>query len=758
MSEQFLRLFSEDGKEIVSNAAREARALNHFYIGVEHLFLGMLRLDDGLTNAVLEKLGVDKRVVEKRIKEHVGMEPDLYTDQMMLTPRSSKIVEMAMVEARKGELKLIDEKALLLSMISEGESIPIRILRYMNVDLEQMKTTTVNLIAVRREKMGDPSTPLLNKLGRDLTQLAEEGKIEPVIGREKELIRMAQILMKRKKNNPVLIGEAGVGKTAIVEGLAHRIASGQVPMELKGQRIVEVLMSAIVAGTIYRGQFEERLMELLKEIRAHKDLIVFIDEIHTIVGAGAAGGTMDAANIMKPVLARGELRCIGATTSNEYRQYIKADRALERRFQPVMVSEPTPSQTIEILRRIRDLHEKHHGVTITDEAIEAAVELSVRYITERNLPDKAIDLIDEAAAREKLGSLSQFSGRIPEEEARPLKVDREDIAVIVSEWCGGIPVSKLVEEEKERLIKMEEIIKQRIIGQDHCVKPVCERIRLAKAGLTEPNRPIGVFLFLGPTGVGKTELAKALAEFLFQDENAMIRLDMSEYKESHTISKIIGAPDGYVGFERGGRLTNMVRQKPFSIIVLDEIEKAHPDVHDLFLQVFDYGRLSDREEKPADFTNTIIIMTSNLGMDLKRQERIGFRATDEPEAQTSAWKDELERFFRPEFLNRIDEILVFHLLSMDDLRKISRLLLNKVKKRLASKNIELAVTDEAIDFLIETCDLNYGARPLRRAIENFISEPISEKLLAGEIREGDVVTVTEEQGKLKFITKTKLGD
>lgn len=758
MSENFLRLFSEDGKEIVSNAAREARALNHFYIGVEHLFLGTLRLEDGLTNAVMEKLGVDKGVVEKRVKEHVGMEPSLYTEKMMLTPRSSKIIEMAMAEARRIELKLIDERVLLLAMISEGESIPIRILRSMKVDLDQMKTTAVSLIATRREKIGDPSTPTLNKFGRDLTQLARQGKIEPVIGREKELIRIAQILMKRKKNNPLLIGEAGVGKTAIVEGLANRIASGEVPEGLRDKRIVEVLMSAIVAGTIYRGQFEERLMGLLKEIKAHKDLFVFIDEIHTIVGAGAAGGTMDAANIMKPPLARGEIRCIGATTLNEYRQYIKKERALDRRFQRVMVLEPTPSQTMEILRKIRNIYEKHHGVTITDDAIKAAVELSVRYITERNLPDKAIDLIDEAAAREKLGSLSQFSSRLPEEEARPLKVDREDIAIIVSEWCGGIPVSKLVEKDKERLIRMEEIIKQRIIGQDHCAKAVCDRIRLAKTGLTAPNRPIGVFLFLGPTGVGKTELAKALAEFLFGDENAMIRLDMSEYKERHAISKIIGSPPGYIGFERGGRLTNLVRQKPFSIIVLDEIEKAHPDIHDLFLQVFDNGRLTDREEKPADFTNTIIIMTSNLGMDLKRQGRIGFRGTGEPEAQTSAWKDELERFFRPEFLNRIDEILVFNPLSMDDLRKISRILLKKVKKRLASKNIELAVTDKAINFMIGTCDLNYGARPLRRAIENFISEPISEKLLAEEIREGDIVTVTEEQGKLKFITKTKLGD
>jgi len=758
MSENFLGFFSEDGKVIVSNAAREARALNHFYIGVEHLFLGSLRLEDGLTNAVLMKLGVDKGVVEKRIKEHVGMEPSLYTEKMMLTPRSSKIIEMAMAEARRMELKLIDERILLLAMISEGESIPIRILRYMKVDLEQMKTTAVDLIATRREKIGDPSTPTLNKFGRDLTQLARQGKIEPVIGREKELIRIAQILMKRKKNNPLIIGEAGVGKTAIVEGLAHRIASGEVPEGLRDKRIIEMLMSAIVAGTMYRGQFEQRLTELLKEINAHKDLIIFIDEIHTILGAGAAGGTMDAANIMKPSLARGELRCIGATTLNEYRQYIKNDSALARRFQRVMVLEPTPSQTIEILRRIRDVYEKHHGVTITDEAIKAAVELSVRYVTERNLPDKAIDLIDEAAAREKLGSLSQFSGRLPEEGAKPLRVDREDIAMIVSEWCGGIPVSKLVEEEKERLIRMEEIIKQRIIGQDHCAKAVCQRIRLAKAGMTDPNRPIGVFLFLGPTGVGKTELAKALAEFLFGDENAMIRLDMSEYKERHAISKIIGSPPGYIGFESGGRLTNMVRQKPFSIIILDEIEKAHPDIHDLFLQVFDVGRLTDREEKPADFTNTIIIMTSNLGMDLKRQGRIGFRGTGEPEAQTSAWKDELERFFRPEFLNRIDEILVFNPLSMEDLRKIARILLKKVKKRLASKNIELVVTDEAINFMIGTCDLNYGARPLRRAIENFISEPISEKLLAEEIREGDIVTVTEEQGKLKFITKTKLGN
>lgn len=758
MSENFLGFFSEDGKVIVSNAAREARALNHFYIGVEHLFLGSLRLEDGLTNAVLMKLGVDKGVVENRIKEYIGMEPSLYTEKMMLTPRSSKIIQMAMAEARRMELKLIDERILLLAMISEGESIPIRILRYMKVDLEQMKTTAVDLIATRREKIGDPSTPTLNKFGRDLTQLAKQGKIEPVIGREKELMRIAQILMKRKKNNPLIIGEAGVGKTAIVEGLAHRIASGEVPEGLRDKRIIEMLMSTLVAGTMYRGQFEQRLTELLKEIDAHKDLIIFIDEIHTILGAGAAGGTMDAANIMKPSLARGELRCIGATTLNEYRQYIKKDRALARRFQAVIVLEPTPSQTIEILRRIRDVYEKHHGVTITDEAIKAAVELSVRYVTERNLPDKAIDLIDEAAAREKMGCLSQFSGRLPEAGTRPLRVDREDIALIVSEWCGGIPVSKLVKEEKDRLIKMEEIIKQRIIGQDHCAKAVCERIRLAKAGLTDPNRPIGVFLFLGPTGVGKTELAKALAEFLFGDENAIIRLDMSEYKERHTVSKIIGSPLGYIGFESGGRLTNMVRQKPFSIIVLDEIEKAHPDIHDLFLQVFDAGRLTDREEKPADFTNTIIIMTSNLGMDLKRQGRIGFRGTGEPEAQTSGWKDALERFFRPEFLNRIDEILVFNPLSMENLRKISRILLKKVKKRLESKNIELIVTDEAINFMIGTCDLNYGARPLRRAIENFISEPISEKLLTEEIREGDIVTVTEEQGKLKFITKTKLGN
>jgi len=753
MSERFLRFFSEDGKRIVESAVREAQNLNHFFIGVEHVFLGMLTLEGGLTVSVLEKLGVDKRDAEKRIKEYIGMEARLESDKLMLTPRMTKITELALTEAKKRGVELIGEIDLLLAMISEGESVPIRILRYMNVNLDQMKTLAISITAEQRGVKGDPNTPLLNMYGRDLTQLATEGKIEPVIGRESEMSMMARILMKKKKNNPLIVGEAGVGKTAVVEGLAYKITSGEAPSRLRDKRVIELLMPSLVAGTMYRGQFEERLTGILNEIKSKDNLIVFIDEIHTILHAGAAeGGAMDAANIMKPMLARGELRCIGATTYKEYLQYIKKDSALERRFELIRVLEPTPSQTMEILSRIRATYEKYHGVTITDDAIKAAVELSVRYMTDRNLPDKAIDLIDEACSRETFGPQAQSSrGLLQEKLPTTLKVDREDIAVIVSERTG-VPVRELVKEEKDRFVRMEEIIKQRIIGQDHCVKEVCERIQLGKAGLTPKNRPIGIFLFLGPTGVGKTELAKALAEFLFHDENMMITLDMSEYKERASIYNLIGSPRGHIAYEEGGRLTNMVRQKPFSIILLDEIEKAHPDVHDLFLQVFDEGRLTDQEDRPCDFTNTIIIMTSNLGMDLKRQGQMGFTGT---EASSKAWRGALEEFFRPEFLNRIDKILVFNPLSKDDLKRIFQLLLSNVKKALAEKNVVLDVTDGVIDRLIGSCDPNYGARPLRRAIEEYISEPLSKKLLAEEIQEGDAVLVSEEKGQLEFTVKRK---
>jgi len=751
MSERFLGFFSEDGKKIIESAVGEAQSLNHFYIGVEHVFLGMLKFEGGLTNPVLGKLGVDTGDVEKRIKEYIGMEARLESDKLMLTPRMTKITELALTGAKERGVELIGEIDLLLAMISEGESIPIRILRYMNVNLDQMKTFAISLTAEQRGIKGDPNTPLLNMYGRDLTQLAKEGKIEPIIGRESEMDRTARILMRKTKNNPLIIGEAGVGKTAIVEGLACKIAFGEVPDRMKGKRVIELLMPSLVAGTMYRGQFEERLTKILNEIKSQGNLIIFIDEIHTILRAGAAeGGAMDAGNIMKPMLARGELRLIGATTYKEYTLYIKKDSALERRFNLVDVPEPTRDQTIEILKRTRERYEKFHGVTITDDAINAAVDLSIKHITDRNLPDKAIDLIDEACSREALGPQSQSSrGLFQEELPATLKVDREDIAVIVSERTG-IPVGELAPITKGELLRMEEVIKQRIIGQDDCVKEVCEKILVAKAGLNTESKPLGVFLFLGPTGVGKTELAKAIAEFLFHDEKAMIILDMSEYKERVSIYNIIGPPGGYVGYEEGGRLTNLVRRKPFSIILLDEIEKAHPDVHDLFLQVFGEGRLRDREERPCDFTNTIIIMTSNLGMDLKRQAQMGFTSA---EASSGAWRKALEEFFRPEFLNRIDKILLFKPLSKDDLKRIFQLMLKKVKNALAEKEVELNVTDGAIDLLIGTCDLNYGARPLKRAIEEYISEPLSKKLLAEEVRAGDAVLVSEIKGQLKFTVK-----
>lgn len=753
MSENFLRLFSEEGKRIISNAVREAQKLNHFYIGVEHVFLGMLKLKNSIINNVLEKLGVNRAEVERKIKEYIGMDPRLASDKMFLTPRMTKIVKLSLSEANKRGAKTVDEIDLIMAMILEKESVPIRILKSMNLNLNETKTMAINVMAERRGIKGDPRTPLLNMYGRDLTQLAIEGKIEPVIGREKELDRIMRILMKRKKNNPLLVGDAGVGKTAIVEGFAYKIAHKDVSSRLSGKRVIELLMSSIVSGTVYRGQFEERLKGILDEIKSNKNIVIFIDEIHTIVGAGRAEGVvMDASNMMKPMLARGELRCIGATTYKEYSRYIKKDPALDRRFQLVEISEPTPDQTIEILKKIRRTYEEHHGVIITDAAIKAAVELSIKYITDRNLPDKAIDLIDEACSREILGPLPESShGMFQEEMPEKPKVDREDIAVIVSEWTG-IPVGELMEKEKQRLLKMEEFIRQRIIAQDHCIKEVCEKIRMAKSGLAEENRPLAILLFLGPTGVGKTELAKALTEFLFHDEKKMITLDMSEYKERGSIYNIIGAPVGYVGYEEGGRLTNMVRRRPYSIILLDEIEKAHPEVIDLFLQVFDEGRLTDREGRVCNFTNTIIIMTSNLGMDLKQYQQMGFKVSSK--ADTRAWEEALEEFFRPEFLNRIDKILVFNPLSRNDLRQIAHLMLNKQKKRLMQKyRVTLKVTDEAIEFLVENCDLNYGARPLRRAIEDYVLEPLSEKLLAEEIQEGDTVVVFEENKTLKFDIK-----
>ncbi|WP_176586164.1 ATP-dependent protease ATP-binding subunit ClpC [Priestia megaterium] len=801
--------FTERAQKVLALAQEEALRLGHNNIGTEHILLGIVREGEGIAAKALSALGLSSEKIQKEVEALIGRGQEL-TQTIHYTPRAKKVIELSMDEARKLGHSYVGTEHILLGLIREGEGVAARVLNNLGVSLNKARQQVLHLLgsneAASSHQGGGSSnanTPTLDSLARDLTVVAREGSLDPVIGRGKEIQRVIEVLSRRTKNNPVLIGEPGVGKTAIAEGLAQQIVNNEVPEILRDKRVMTLDMGTVVAGTKYRGEFEDRLKKVMDEIRQAGNIILFIDELHTLIGAGGAEGAIDASNILKPSLARGELQCIGATTLDEYRKYIEKDAALERRFQPIQVDEPTLEESIQILKGLRDRYEAHHRVSISDEAIEQAVKLSDRYISDRFLPDKAIDLIDEAGSKvrlrsfttppnlkeleqklesvrnekdasvqsqefEKAASLRDTEQRLREELEDTKKIWKEqqgkensavtveDIAMVVSSWTG-VPVSKLAQEETERLLNMEEILHSRVIGQEEAVKAVAKAVRRARAGLKDPKRPIGSFIFLGPTGVGKTELARALAESIFGDEDAMIRIDMSEYMEKHSTSRLVGSPPGYVGYEEGGQLTEKVRRKPYSVVLLDEIEKAHPDVFNILLQVLEDGRLTDSKGRTVDFRNTILIMTSNVGADtLKRSKHLGFTV----EAEGQDYKDmkgkvmaEMKRAFRPEFLNRIDEIIVFHSLEKPHLAEIVKLMADQLTKRLKEQEIDLELTKEAIDKIAEEgFDPEYGARPLRRAIQKHIEDRLSEELLKGVVQKGQKVTLDVDKGE--FVVKS----
>ena len=808
--------FTEKSRDALRLAHDAACELGHGYVGSEHLLLGLIREDSGVAAKALISAGVTADAVDKRIREIIGTSTALDPNtELSLTPRSKRILELAAMEARRLGHNYIGTEHILMAVIRDGDGVAAQIISSLGVNLTDFYRNTLNAIdnesfspnsvSQKTAKNTDKKTPTLNQFGRDLTDLAREGKFDPVIGRDKEIDRIIQILSRRTKNNPCLIGEPGVGKTAAVEGLAQKIASGDVPENLKNKRLVTVDLSSMVAGAKYRGEFEERLKKAVEEVITAGDVILFIDEIHTIVGAGSAEGAIDASNILKPSLARGELQLIGATTLNEYKKYIEKDAALERRFQPVIVGEPSIEETCQILAGIRDKYEAHHSVKITDEALEAAAKLSSRYITDRFLPDKAIDLIDEAASKKKLAKLTEpenlknleaelekiskekqeaitaqdfekaavlrdkereLNNSIKHEKeswketstSNNLTVTGEDIGDIISSWTN-IPVQKLAEEESEMLKNLETILHGRVIGQDEAVSAVAKAIRRGRAGLKDPKRPIGSFLFLGPTGVGKTELSKALADTMFASEDSIIRVDMSEYMEKHSVSKFIGSPPGYVGFEEGGQLTEKIRKHPYSVILFDEVEKAHPDVFNIMLQILDDGILTDAQGRKVDFRNTVIIMTSNLGAKniLNTTSKLGFASSAEDsssdyESIKNKVMEEVKRTFKPEFLNRIDDIIVFKRLTEGDIKSIAKLMLTNLEKRLSANNIKVSFTDDAIALIAKNgFDPVYGARPLRRAIQNNIEDMLSEKIIEGNIKDGDSITVSTNEDKFVLI-------
>jgi len=805
--------FTERAKKVLTLAQEEAERSHHSYIGTEHLLLGLLREGEGLAAKVLNNLGVEINKVRSTIESVLGRNERIIIQQIIPTSRVKKVIEISFEEARRMGNNYVGTEHLLLGLLIEGEGIAAHVLEDLGANLEKVRGEIDRLLhesgleEEAKEAQKKPSkTPLLDQFCRDLTELAQKNALDPVIGRAMEIERVVQILSRRTKNNPALIGEPGVGKTAIAEGLAQAIILGNIPESLMGKRVLTLDMGALVAGTKYRGEFEERLKKILDEIRQSREVVLFIDELHTLVGAGAAEGAIDAANILKPALARGEIQCIGATTLNEYRKYIEKDAALERRFQPVFVDEPSLQETIEILHGIRPLYDKHHRVQITDDALKAAAELSVRYVTDRSLPDKAIDLIDEASARVRMKltttpeNLREMQKEIRElqaqkEEAiagqdyetaasfrdkeKKLKekyvslemqwrdelgatvpeVNEEHIAEIISSWTG-VPVSRLVEEETSRLLRMEEEIHKRLVGQDDAVKVISQAVRRARAGLKDAKRPIGSFMFLGPTGVGKTELARALAAFLFDNEDAIIRLDMSEFMERHSTARLVGSPPGYVGYDDGGQLTEAVRRRPYSVVLFDEIEKAHPEVFNMLLQILEDGRLSDAKGKAVNFANCIVIMTSNIGIsNLKANLSMGFQPSipDERNASSEHGKmrdqimEELKRAFRPEFLNRVDAVVVFHRLDMTQMRNIVDLMLAKVAVHLAAQELNFSVTDAAKDKIVEEgFDKVYGARPLRRVIQRVIEDPLSEELLRLKHGPGDTVIVDLTEGEVRM--------
>ncbi|AZB41225.1 ATP-dependent Clp protease ATP-binding subunit [Bacillus sp. FJAT-42376] len=800
--------FTERAQKVLALAQEEAVRLGHNNIGTEHILLGLVREGEGIAAKALNALGLGSEKIQKEVESLIGRGQDI-SQTIHYTPRAKKVIELSMDEARKLGHSYVGTEHILLGLIREGEGVAARVLNNLGVSLNKARQQVLQLLGSNESSSGhqgggmaNANTPTLDSLARDLTVIAREGSLDPVIGRGKEIQRVIEVLSRRTKNNPVLIGEPGVGKTAIAEGLAQQIVQNEVPEILRDKRVMTLDMGTVVAGTKYRGEFEDRLKKVMDEIRQAGNIILFIDELHTLIGAGGAEGAIDASNILKPSLARGELQCIGATTLDEYRKYIEKDAALERRFQPITVDEPTVAESIQILSGLRDRYEAHHRVSITDAAIDAAVKLSDRYISDRFLPDKAIDLIDEAGSKvrlrsfttppnlkelevkleevrkekdaavqsqefEKAASLRDTEQRLREQLDETKKtwkekqgqenteVTVEDIAMVVSNWTG-VPVSRLAQTETDKLLNMEELLHSRVIGQDEAVVAVAKAVRRARAGLKDPKRPIGSFVFLGPTGVGKTELARALAESIFGDEDAMIRIDMSEYMEKHSTSRLVGSPPGYVGYEEGGQLTEKVRRKPYSVVLLDEIEKAHPDVFNILLQVLEDGRLTDSKGRTVDFRNTILIMTSNVGAsELKRNKYVGFNVQDENQNykdMKGKVMDELKKAFRPEFINRIDEIIVFHSLEKKHLKEIVTLMSGQLTKRLAELDLSLTLTDAAIDKITEEgVDLEYGARPLRRAIQKHVEDRLSEELLKGNIEKGQNITLDVENSD--FVVK-----
>jgi ATP-dependent Clp protease ATP-binding subunit ClpC len=809
--------FTDRARRVVVLAQEEARMLNHNYIGTEHILLGLIHEGEGVAAKALESLGISLEAVRQQVEEIIGQGQSAPTGHIPFTPRAKKVLELSLREALQLGHNYIGTEHILLGLIREGEGVAAQVLQKLGADLNRVRQQVIQLLSGYTGGKESPTgeqvpqgSMVLDQFGRNLTQLARETKLDPVIGRDKEIERVMQVLSRRTKNNPVLIGDPGVGKTAVVEGLAQKIVKGDVPETLKGKQIYTLDLGALVAGSRYRGDFEERLKKVLKEIKSRGDIVLFIDELHTLVGAGAAEGAIDAASILKPMLARGELQTIGATTRDEYRKHLEKDAALERRFQPIDVNEPTVAHTIDILKGLRDRYESHHRVSFTDEALVAAANLSDRYISDRFLPDKAIDLIDEAGSRmrirrmtappdvrevdEKIAEVQmQMESAVDSQDfsrAQQLKedkqtlqderrrreqewksgeldvlseVDEEEIAEVLSAWTG-IPVFKLTEEETQKLLRMEDELHKRIVDQIEAVAAVSKAIRRTRAGLKDPKRPSGSFIFLGPSGVGKTELSKALAEFLFGDEDALVQLDMSEYMEKHTVSRLIGSPPGYVGYEEGGQLTEAVRRKPFSVVLFDEIEKAHPDVFNTLLQILEDGHLTDAQGHTVDFKNTVIIMTSNLGTrDIQKGTTLGFSPGGNEEVTYEKMKDrvmdELKRSFRPEFLNRIDEVIVFHSLSRENVKSIVDLMIRRVEDQLKAKDVDIELTDAAKDVLAEKgYDPALGARPLRRTIQRMVEDQLSEKLLYKEFTAGQTIIVDARDGELVFEPATQPPD
>jgi ATP-dependent Clp protease ATP-binding subunit ClpC len=811
--------FTDRARKVMQLANQEAQRFNHEYIGTEHVLLGLIKEGSGVAANVLKNLDIDLRKIRMEVEKLVQSGPDMVTmGKLPQTPRAKKVIEYSMEEARNLNHNYVGTEHILLGLLREQEGVAAQVLMNLGLKLEDVREEVLNLLGHGMEeggeragmgggrqpagagggggetstKGGKSKTPALDSFGRDLTELARQGKLDPVIGREKEIERAIQILCRRTKNNPVLLGEAGVGKTAIVEGFAQRVVDGNVPELLADRRIVVLDLAMMVAGTKYRGQFEERIKAVMNEVRRAKNTILFIDELHTLVGAGGAEGAIDASNVLKPALARGEIQCIGATTLDEYRKYIEKDSALDRRFQIVMVEPASKTEAVEILKGLRDRYESHHRVSISDAALEAAVDLSSRYITGRCLPDKAIDVIDEAGARVRLKAMTKPPDlkEIDEEveklnkekeeavanqdfekaaalrdQADKLKkkkqsmtrdwrdksreadgvVDEEVVAEVVSKMTG-IPLTRMSTEDQARLMGMEAELHKKVIGQEAAIKSVSKAVRRSRSGLKDPKRPIGSFVFAGPTGVGKTLLAKALAQFMFGDAEALIQIDMSEYMEKHNVSRLIGAPPGYVGFEEGGQLTEKIRRRPYAVVLLDEIEKAHPDVFNMLLQVMEEGRLTDSFGRNVDFRNTILIMTTNAGAEaIKNEAAFGFQKPDDDasyDGMKGRVNERIERVFRPEFLNRLDDVIVFHHLTVDDLKQVIDIELAKVRERLGERGLKLELTEEAKKFLIRKgSDTDFGARPLRRALENFIEDPVSEELLKGEFEGKDTIQV-----------------